>query len=121
VTGHRRFHFFAVSQSGRTSCQNSGSSGGSVFQDAGNYARYYDVYVDNVAPLDPSFSSATAVSPTQINLAWIIPPDQGVNVGPGDTESSGAAGNQDSQNWYRVGDVGVQVERALPNGATISP
>jgi GH25 family lysozyme M1 (1,4-beta-N-acetylmuramidase) len=118
VTGHRRFYLFAVSQSGRTSFQNSGISGGSVFQDAGNYGRYYDVYVDDVAPLNPSFSSLTATDTTQISLAWIIPPDQGVNIGPGSDESAGAAGNQDSQNWYRVGDVGVQVYR---NGSVISP
>jgi hypothetical protein len=117
VTGHRRFHFFAVSQSGRTSFQDSGATGGSRFQDSGNYARYYDVYVDNVAPLNPSFSSVTAASPTQINLAWPVPLDQGVNVGSGSTESAGAAGNQDSQNWYRVGDVGVQIYR---NGLVVS-
>ena len=82
-----------------------------VFQDAGNYARYYDVYVDNIPPQNPGFSSVTVASTTQINLAWTIPLDQGVNVAPGSTESAGAAGNQDSQNWYRVGDVGVQVYR----------
>src|SRR5947208_194780 len=31
VTGHRRLHLFAVSQSGRTSFQNSGLSGGTIF------------------------------------------------------------------------------------------
>jgi hypothetical protein len=117
VVGHRRFHFFAVSQSGRTSFQNSGVIGGSRFQDAGNYARYYDVYVDNLPPQVPGFSSVTPASTSQINLAWAIPLDQGVNVEPGSTESAGAAGNQDSQNWYRVGDVGLQVYR---NGSIIS-
>ena len=80
VTGHRRFHFFAVSQSGRTSFQNNGITGGSLFQDSGNYGRYYDVFVDNLPPLDPAFSSAAAPSTTQINLGWTIPFDQGVNV-----------------------------------------
>ena len=117
VSGHRRFHFFAVSQSGRTSFQDSGVIGGSRFQDAGNYARYYDVYVDNLPPQFPGFSSVVVASPTQINLAWTLPLDQGVNVAPGSTESAGGAGNQDSQNWYRVGDVGVQVYR---DGSTIS-
>ena len=117
VTGHRRFYFFAVSQSGRTSFQNSGLSGGLLFQDAGNYARYYDVYVDNVAPVNPSFSSVGAASTTQINLAWNLPLDQGANVAPGSTESAGSAGNQDSQNWYRVGDVGCQLYR---NGTLLS-
>ena len=117
VTGHRRFLFFAVSRSGRTSFQNNGQSGGSRFQDAGNYARYYDLYVDNVPPQNPGFSSVTAANTTQINLGWTIPLDQGVNVAPGSTESAGAAGNQDSQNWYRVGSVGVQVYR---NGSVIS-
>jgi hypothetical protein len=111
VTGHRRFHFFAVSQSGRTSFQNSGVSGGSVFQDAGNYARYFDIYVDNLAPLPPNFSIVSAASTTQINLGWSIPLDQGVNVAPDSTESAGSGGNQDSQNWYRVGDVGCQLYR----------
>jgi hypothetical protein len=118
VIGHRRFHFFAVSRSGRTSFQDSGSSGGSRFQDAGNYARYYDVYVDNVAPQNPSFSSVTASSTNQINLVWTVPLDQGANVAPGSTESASAAGNQDSQNWYRVGDVGVQLYR---DGSVLSP
>ncbi|PYJ02331.1 MAG: hypothetical protein DME25_16170, partial [Verrucomicrobia bacterium] len=39
------------------------------------------------------------------------PPDQGVNVDPGADESAGGLGNQDSQNWYRVGDVAVQIYR----------
>jgi len=117
VVGHRRFYFFAVSQSGRTSLQNNGATGGSVFQDAGNYGRYYDVYVDNFPPLDASFSSITSTSTTQINVAWSIPLDQGANVAPGSTESAGGSGNDDSQNWYRVGDVGVQVYR---DGSVIS-
>jgi GH25 family lysozyme M1 (1,4-beta-N-acetylmuramidase) len=117
VAGHRRFYFFAVSQSGRTSFQNSGLSGGALFQDSGNYGRYYDVYVDDLAPLDPGPPTATLMTSTQINLQWTLPLDQGINVGPGAGESSGAAGNQDAQNWYRVGDVGVQVYR---NGAVIS-
>jgi hypothetical protein len=111
VTGHRRFHFFAVSQSGRTSFQNSGIIGGSTFQDTGNYGRYYDVYVDNVPPQGPSFGTAVAASTTQINLAWDIPLNQGVNLPPGSDETAGGASNQDSQNWYRVGDVAVQVYR----------
>jgi GH25 family lysozyme M1 (1,4-beta-N-acetylmuramidase) len=111
VTGHRRFHFFAVSRSGRTSFQDNGKTGGSRFQDFGNYGRYYDIYVDNVPPQNPSFSSVAVAGMTQIDLAWSIPLDEGVNVAPGSTESAGAAGNQDSQNWYRVGDVGVQVYR----------
>jgi hypothetical protein len=111
VIGHRRLHFFAVSQSGRTSFQNSGTTGGSLFQDAGNYARFYDLYIDNVPPQEPGFSSATASSPTQIDLAWDIPLDQGINIGAGSNESAGGAGNQDAQNWYRVGDVGVQIYR----------
>src|SRR5439155_25470465 len=77
VTGHRRLHFFAVSQSGRASFQNSGVIGGSRFQDAGNYGRYYDVFVDNIPPLDPVFSSVTAASTSQIDLAWAIPLDEG--------------------------------------------
>ena len=118
VTGHRRFHFFSVSKSGRTSFQNSGSSGGSRYQDSGNYARYYDIYVDNVAPQNPSLSNVTAAGTSQISLAWGNPLDQGVNVAAGSSESKGAAGNQDSQNWYRVGDVAVQVYR---NGSVIYP
>ncbi len=118
VTGHRRLHLFAVSQSGRTSFQNSGSSGGSVYQDAGNYARYYDFFVDNVPPLSPSFSSAASASTSQIDLQWAIPLDQGVNVAPDTTETAGAGGNQDSQNWYLVGDVAVQVYR---DGSVLSP
>ena len=111
VTGHRRFYYFAVSQSGRTSFQNSGLSGGALFQDSGNYGRYYDVYVDDLPPLDPGPPVASFITPTQIDLQWKIPLDQGINIGPGAGESAGAAGNQDSQNWYRVGDVGVQVYR----------
>jgi GH25 family lysozyme M1 (1,4-beta-N-acetylmuramidase) len=118
VSGHRRFHFFAVSQSGRTSFQNSGTTGGWRFQDAGNYARYFDVYVDNLPPQTPSFVSANALSTAQISLGWNIPLDQGVNVAPGATETAGGAGNQDAQNWYRVGDVAVQVYR---DGSVLSP
>jgi hypothetical protein len=67
--------------------------------------------VDNVPPQTPAFTSASAASTTQINLAWTVPLDQGVNVDPGASESAGGAGNQEVQNWYRVGDVGVQVYR----------
>ena len=109
VTGHRRFHYFAVSQSGRTSGQASGQTGGWTFDSS--HAKYYDVYVDNVAPVAPIFSSVTAASTTQINLAWAIPLDQGVNVANGSTESSGNAGALESQNWYIRGDVGTQVYR----------
>jgi GH25 family lysozyme M1 (1,4-beta-N-acetylmuramidase) len=118
VAGHRRFYFFAVSQSGRTSFQNSGLSGGSLFQDAGNYGRYYDVYVDNLPPLDPGPPSVAQVTSTQINLQWNVPLDQGINVAPGSDETAGAAGNLESQNWYRVGSVGAQVYR---NGTVVSP
>jgi GH25 family lysozyme M1 (1,4-beta-N-acetylmuramidase) len=117
VTGHRRIHLFAVSKSGRTSFQSSGQNGGSVFQDSGGYARYYDVFVDNVAPLPPSYDSVVATDTNQITLNWSIPPDQGVNAPPDDSETYGAIGNQDSQNWYLVGDVGVQ---AFRNGSVIS-
>ncbi|PWU12032.1 MAG: hypothetical protein C5B50_22225, partial [Verrucomicrobia bacterium] len=110
VTGHRRFHFFAVSQSGRTSGQASGSSGGWTF-DSG-HAKYYDVYVDNVAPQNPSFSSVSVISTTQINLGWAIPLDQGVNIGAGSTEAQDATEPiTGSNNYYRRGDVGVQVYR----------
>lgn len=116
VTGHRRFHFFAVSQSGRTSFQNSGTTGGSNWADGGP-GNYVDVYVDNVAPQNSSFTSVTAASPTEINLSWAVPLDQGVGIGPGDTEAADEASNA-SANHYRVGDVGVQVYR---NGSPISP
>ena len=59
-----------------------------------------------------------AASTTQINLNWALPLDQGANVDPGSTESAGAAGNDDSQNWYRVGDVGLQVYR---DSSVVSP
>ena len=110
VTGHRRFHFFAVSKSGRTSGQASGSSGSWTY-DSG-HAKYYDVYVDNVAPVNPSFSSVTAASTTQITLGWTIPLDQGVGVANGSTEAAGNISNAtDANNYYLRGDVGVQVYR----------
>ena len=116
VTAHRRFHFFAVSKSGRTSGQASGSSGAWTY-DSG-HAKYYDVWVDNVAPNNPSFSSVTAASTTQINLAWAIPLDKGVGVADGSTEAAGnISNNQDANNYYRRGDVGVQVYR---NGSVIT-
>jgi hypothetical protein len=115
VTGHRRFHWFAVSQSGRTSFQNSGSSGGWTWQDSGNYARYYDVYVDNVAPLSPSLSSATAASTNQINLAWAIPLDGGINIANSATEANSGI-TSGGANGYVRGDVGVRVYR---NGAAV--
>ena len=117
VTGHRRFHFFAVSQSGRTSFQSSGVSGGSTFQDSGNYARFYDVFVDNQAPVAPSLSTVNAVSTSEIDLGWSIPLDLGVGVGTGSTESAGYSSNAEANNWNRVGYVGCQVYRG---GSTIS-
>ncbi|NLN76279.1 MAG: fibronectin type III domain-containing protein, partial [Armatimonadetes bacterium] len=108
VTGYRRFHFFGISKSGRTSGQASGSSGGWTYNKTGNCA-WGAVFVDNVAPNNPSFSSVNAVSPTQINLAWAIPLDKGVGV------ADGAAEDSDSTNGgschYRRGDVGVNVRR----------
>jgi N-acetylmuramoyl-L-alanine amidase len=109
VTGHRRFHFFAVSKSGRTSFQNSGQTGGWNWagNGAGNYA---DVYVDNAPPQAPAFAAAAAVSPSRIDLAWAIPMDEGVGIGPGAAEAADETSNS-SDNYYRVGDVGVAVYR----------
>jgi autotransporter-associated beta strand protein len=116
VTGHRRFHLFAVSQSGRTSFQSSGSAGGSTFQDSGSYARYYDLWVDNAAPNNGSFSTASATSTTAISLGWAIPLDNGVGVAAGSTEAKGSiASDADANNYYRVGDVGCQVYRNTTN------
>ena len=117
VTGHRRFHYFAVSKSGRTSGQASGQTGGWTWN--ATYAKYYDVYVDNVAPVAPSFSSVAAAGMNQINLAWAIPNDQGCgSIAAGSTEASNASEPVSaSNNYYRRGDVGVQVYR---NGSVIS-
>ncbi|HOX63891.1 MAG TPA: immunoglobulin domain-containing protein [Verrucomicrobiota bacterium] len=109
VTGHRRFHFFSVSKSKRCSFQNNGTTGGWNWGDGGP-GNYMDVYVDNVAPQNPSFSSVTAASTSQINLAWAIPLDQGVGIGAGATEAADEA-SATSSNHYRRGDVGVQVYR----------
>jgi N-acetylmuramoyl-L-alanine amidase len=109
VTGHRRFHFFAVSRSGRTSFQNNGQTGGANWGGGGG-GTYMDVYVDNVPPQNPAFSSAAAVSPSQVDLAWTIPLDQGVGIGPGAAEAADETSNS-SGNYYRVGDVGVEVYR----------
>jgi hypothetical protein len=115
VTGHRRFHFFAVSRSGRTSRQTSGVTGGDTWADGGA-GNYVDVYVDNVAPQSPGFSSVSAAGTSQINLGWAIPLDQGVNITPGSTEAADETGIGPSYNYYRRGDVGVQVYR---NGSGI--
>ncbi|NLN77172.1 MAG: hypothetical protein GX139_12830, partial [Armatimonadetes bacterium] len=49
VTGYRRFHFFGISRSDRTSGQAGGSSGGWTYNNTGNCA-WGAVFVDNVAP-----------------------------------------------------------------------
>lgn len=116
VTGHRRFYFFAVSRSGRASFQNNGQTGGANWGGAG-VGTYMDVYVDNEAPQAPGFSSATAAGTSAIDLAWAIPLDQGVGIGPGAIEAADESSNT-SGNYYRVGDVGVRIYR---NGAAISP
>ncbi len=108
VTGYRRFHFFGISRSGRTSAQASGSSGDWTYNKTGNCA-WGAVFVDNVAPNNPSFSSVNAVSPTQINLAWAIPLDKGVGVADGATEDSDSTSGGSCH--YRRGDVGVNVRR----------
>ena len=111
VTGHRRFHFFAVSKSGRTSFQDSGASGGAAW-DAAGHGNYCDVYVDNLAPQDPSLTSATAAGTNQVNLAWSVPLDQGVGIGAGASEDLATGGD----NHYRAGGVGVDVRR---NGGSV--
>ncbi|MGI6296859.1 MAG: Ig-like domain-containing protein [Armatimonadota bacterium] len=108
VTGYRRFHFFGISRSGRTSGQASGSSGGWTYNNSGNCA-WAAVFVDNVAPNNPGFSSVNAVSPTQVNLAWAIPLDKGVGVADGATEDSDSTNGGSCH--YRRGDVGVNVRR----------
>jgi hypothetical protein len=116
VTGHRRFHFFSVSQSRRTSFQNSGVSGGWNWADGGA-GNYMDVYVDNVPPQNPGFASVTVAGTSRVDLAWSIPLDQGVGTDPGADEAAdetnSAGGNY---NYYRRGDVGVSVRR---NGTSI--
>jgi hypothetical protein len=109
VTGHRRFHFFAVSKSRRTSFQSSGVSGGWTWDDAG-HGNYMDVYIDNVAPQNPGFTSVTALGTNQIGASWALPLDQGVNIEAGATEAADEAGST-SSNYYRRGDVGVYVRR----------
>ena len=105
VTGHRRFHFFAVSRSGRTSFQNNGQTGGTNWA-GGGAGTYMDAFIDNAPPQAPGFSSAVAVSSSQVNLAWTIPLDQGVGIGAGAAEAA-----SETDNYYRVGDVGVEVYR----------
>ncbi|NLX24200.1 MAG: hypothetical protein GXY55_21335 [Phycisphaerae bacterium] len=111
VTGHRRFHFFSVSKSRRTSFQDSGKTGGWAWADDG-HGNYMDIFIDNVAPEAPSFASAAAGSTTQVNLAWAIPADQGVGIEPGSTEYASEGGDH----AYRRGDVGVRIYR---NGSSI--
>ena len=109
ITGHRRFHFFSVSQSHRTSFQSgqgSGTNGGSNWADGGP-ANYMDVYIDNVAPVAPSFASVKASAPDKIDLSWDIPMDQGVGIAPGSSEDAADTGD----NHYRSGDVAVQVRK----------
>ncbi len=65
VTGHRRFHFFSVSQSHRTSFQDSGRTGGWNFTGGGR-GTYFDVFIDNVPPLDPTFATVTAAGTNSI-------------------------------------------------------
>lgn len=112
VTGYRRLHFFGISQSGRTSGQASGSSGGWTYNDTGNCA-WAAVFVDNVAPNNPGFTGVNVVSPTQINVAWNIPLDKGVGVADGADESMNNVKTETCH--YRRGDVGVNVRR---NGAS---
>lgn len=111
VTGHRRLYFFAVSKSGRTSFQNSGSTGGSNWQ-AGGPGNYMDVFIDNAAPFEPGFAGVSTSDPTQVALSWSLPEDQGVGVDPGTTEYASETGD----NAYRSGDVGINVRR---NGTTV--
>ena len=115
VTGHRRFHFFAVSKSGRTSFQNNGQTGGANWG-GGGAGTYMDVYVDNLPPQNPAFASAAAVSPNTVDLAWTLPLDQGVGIAPGSTEAADETGKS-SGNYYRAGAVGVEVYR---NGDILS-
>jgi hypothetical protein len=67
-------------------------------------------------PQNPSFSSVSVASASQVSLAWAIPLDQDVGIAPGATEAEDETTNA-SGNYYRVGDVGVQVYR---NGTVIS-
>lgn len=113
VTGHRRFHFFSVSRSGRTSFQDSGKTGGWRWSDGGP-ANYMDVYVDNLAPQNPSFTNVAAGSANAVTLSWNLPLDRGVNVADGAAEAFDKT--EGGSNHYRAGDVGVQVRR---NGSAV--
>lgn len=116
VTGHRRFHFFGVSKSGRTSFQsgtNSGKSASAAKWADGGAGNYMDVFVDNVAPLAPSLSGAVSGAPGEVSLSWNVPLDQGVNITAGATESADLTSG--GTNHYRRGDVGVSIRR---DGAT---
>ena len=109
ITGHVRLHYMAVSKSGRHSGQASGSNGNWTWNNTGN-CYWFDAYVDNLAPLNPSFSSVNAISPSQINLSWSLPLDRGCG-GVANGADEATAANSSGDNWYRAGNVGVQVYR----------
>ncbi|HQL80473.1 MAG TPA: hypothetical protein PLU91_19910, partial [Verrucomicrobiota bacterium] len=96
-TGHNRFHFESYGNNTWRSTEWNNTGG----------SDWFDTYIDNVAPQNPSFSSVTAASTSQINLSWGLPLDQGVGVGAGSDEVSDTTYN--GSNYYRRGNVGVYV------------
>ncbi|NLX21547.1 MAG: hypothetical protein GXY55_07725 [Phycisphaerae bacterium] len=64
-------------------------------------------FVDSVAPNNPGFSSVTAASTSQIDLAWSIPTDRATGAPDGAAELRETSGSH----RYRRGDVGVRVQR----------
>lgn len=104
--GHTRYYFFSASKSHRTSFQDNGTTGGSNWTGNG-HGTYMDVFVDNVAPLDPSLPNAVPTAADKIQLSWSIPLDRGVGIGAGAAMDAATSGD----NHYRCGDVGVMVRR----------
>lgn len=109
--GHVRHHFQTLSQTGRRSTEWNNTGG----------SNYFDLFVDSAPPADPVITSANP-SANSVALSLTLPLDKG--SGPGATDGASEAINSSSSdvylNWYRAGDVGVQIRRDSANGPVVA-
>ena len=98
LAGHNRIHFSAWDNAGNEDGYTNGSQW---------WSAWLETYIDSAAPNTPSVPTVTVVSPSEIDVGYTIPTDNG-------SGDAGVPYVNNPPNLYTAGDVGVVIN----NGAS---